>query len=142
MKKYLIFTIFSIILSLTFFSRVFAISGFIPKQIWYSVENLVEGETIEVHTSVWNGENKSFLLKVEFNDKNILLGSRELTIGPSELEDVFIFWKVTEGEHLISAKIVSSEVIVSGKKENITLRYTQTSGDKQNVLAKKKRSKK
>jgi len=136
MKKYLIFTIFSILLSLPVCADVFAASGFVPKQIWYSKENLVEGETVEVHTAIWNGESKSFLVKVEFYSGTTILGDREVTIGPSELKDVYVLWKVTAGEHVISAKIVSSEVVVSGKKENITLRYTKTSTDKQNVLAK------
>lgn len=136
MKKYLLFTIFSILLSFTVYTSAFAISGFIPKQIWYSAETLVEGETIEVHTSVWNGESKSFLVKVEFYDGSTILGDREVTIGPSELKDVYVLWKITAGEHTISAKIISSEVVISGKKENITLRYTQTTSDKQNVLAK------
>lgn len=138
MKKYLLFTIFSILISFSVWSPALAVSGFVPKQIWYSAETLVEGETVEVHTAVWNGESKSFLVKVEFYDDSTVLGDREVTIGPSELKDVYVLWKVTAGEHTISAKIISSEVVVSGKKESITLRYTKTSTDKQNVLAKEK----
>lgn len=112
---------------------VFAVSGFIPKQIWYSKEKLTEGETIEIHTPVWNGESESILVKVEFYNHQILLGSREIVIRPQELKDVFISWKVTAGEHLISAKIVSSVVILGEEKKNVSLKYIKTDPDKLEV---------
>jgi hypothetical protein len=133
MKKYLLFILFSILLNFSVYSEVFAISGFVPKQIWYSAETLVEGDTVEVHTAVWNGESKTFLVKVEFYDNKTILGDREVTIVPSELKDVYVLWKVTAGEHTILAKIISSEVVVSGVKESVTLRYTQTASDKQSI---------
>ncbi len=138
MKKYLLLTIITLFLGLTFANEALAISGFIPKQIWYSKEKLLEGDTVEVHTPVWNGENDSVLVKVEFYDHNTLLGSRDAIIKPQELKDVFISWKVTAGEHLISAKIVSSVVLVGEEKKNVSLRYTETDTDKLDVEKEKK----
>ncbi len=138
MKKNLLTSAVVLFLGLTLAGEAVAISGFIPKQIWYSKEKLVEGEMVEIHTPVWNGENDPVLVKVEFYNHEILLGSREVIIRPQELKDVFISWKVTAGEHLISAKIVSSVVIVGEEKKNVSLRYTKTDPDKLEVEREKK----
>ncbi len=134
MKKYFIF-LFAIF-SLTFSLPALALtssSGFIPGQIWYSKEPLVEGETVNIHTAVWNGEKNSLTAKVEFYDKNVILGSRDVVLTPSELKDVFVSWKITSGDHIISAKIISSVETVFGKKENITLERNVTGNNKQFV---------
>jgi hypothetical protein len=138
MKKNLLASVVVLFLGLTLAGEAVAISGFIPKQIWYSKEKLIEGEMVEIHTPVWNGENDPVLVKVEFHNHEILLGSREVIIRPQELKDVFISWKVTAGEHLISAKIVSSVVIVGEEKKNVSLRYTETDSDKLEVEKEKK----
>ena len=108
-------------------------SGFIPGQIWYSKDSLVEGDTVNIHTAVWNGEKDSLSTKVEFYDKNVILGTRDVVVSPSELKDVFIPWKITSGDHVISAKIISSLLSVSGKTEKIVLNRTSTTDDKQFV---------
>jgi hypothetical protein len=50
-----------------------------------------------------------------------------------ELKGVFIPWKITSGDHEISAKIISSTVMISGKNEKVTLKQTTTSINKQFV---------
>jgi hypothetical protein len=134
-RKYLIFLI--IILSLFGTVSVFAEatinSGFIPGQIWYSEEPLVEGDTVNIYTAAWNGEKDPMSAKVEFYDKNVILGTREVTIPSMELKGVFIPWKITSGDHEISAKIISSTVMISGKNEKVTLKQTTTSINKQFV---------
>jgi hypothetical protein len=133
MKKYFLIPILLVFLGMSMAETAFAISGFVPKQIWYSKEKLVEGDTVDIHTSVWNGEGDAVLVKVDFYDYNTILGSREIPIKPQELKDVFITWKVTAGEHVISAKIVSSVVIIGEDKKDVSLRYTKTDSDKQEV---------
>lgn len=135
MKKYLLFLliIFSVAFSLPAYAEVLPNSGFIPGQIWYSEDKLIEGETVNIHTAVWNGEKNSLSAKVEFYDKNVILGSRDVILLPSELKDVYVPWKVTSGDHVISAKIVSSEVTVSSKKEKVVLTRIATSNDRQFV---------
>lgn len=138
MKKNLLVSVAVLFLGLTLAGEAVAISGFVPKQIWYSKEKLIEGETVEVHTPVWNGESDPVSVKVDFYNHDTLLGTRELVIKPQELKDVFISWKVTAGENLISAKIVSSVVIVGEEKKNVSLRYTETDSDKLEVEKEKK----
>jgi hypothetical protein len=135
MKKYFLYLL--IIISTTLTVPVFAEtqvnSGFIPGQIWYSKIDLVEGDTVNIHTAIWNGEKEILSAKVEFYDKNVILGSRDVTLASLELKDVYVPWKITAGDHVISAKIISSLATVSGKKENIELDRVTTSNDKQFV---------
>ncbi len=139
MKKLFIYSFF--ILLLAPFSFIYSAStsnsGFIPGQIWYSNSNLVVGETVNIYTAVWNGNNETISAKVEFYDKNVVLGSRDVTVSPNELKEVSVSWKITAGDHLISAKIISSTQTVSGKKENITLSNSTTSSDKKFVSVNK-----
>lgn len=137
MKKLFIQTL--IALSIFFVSPLFvlaevnATSGFVSGQIWYSKGELIEGETVNIYTAVWNGEKNPISVKVEFYDKNVVLGSRNITLKSSQLRDVSIPWKMTAGDHIISAKITSSSQTVSGKNENISLERDTTSNDKQFV---------
>jgi len=137
MKKYIIFLL--IIISVFSAPQVKAetsvSSGIIPGQIWYSKEPLVEGDTVNIHTAVWNGEKNSLSTKVEFYDKNVILGSRDIVLNPSELKDVYVSWKITSGDHTISAKIISSLATISGKKEKVTLSRVSTTSDKRSIAA-------
>lgn len=137
MKKYFIFLF--ILVSFIFSSQTFAEvpgkSGFIPGQIWYSKDTLTEGDTVNIHTAVWNSEKNSLSAKVEFYDKNVILGTRDIVLASSELKDVYVPWKITSGDHIISAKIISSTMTTSGKNEKIVLNKVLTSSDKQSVSA-------
>jgi len=135
MKKYFLFflIILSVILAFPVYAETLVNSGFIPGQIWYSKAALVDGDTINIHTAIWNGEKDSISAKVEFYDKNVILGSRDVILLASELKDVFVPCKITAGDHVISAKIISSLATVSGVKEKIVLNRTTTSEDRQFV---------
>ena len=138
MKKKLLISIFVVLFGMSIASPALAVSGFVPKQIWYSKEKLIEGETVDIHTSIWNGETDTVLVKVGFYDEETVLGSREVMVKPQELKDVSITWKVTAGEHIISAKIISSVVVIGDDKKDVSLRYTKTDEDKQDVEKQKK----
>ena len=134
MRKFFFFFIIILysVIALPTFASV-STSGFLPGQIWYSKDTLMEGDTVNIHTAVWNGEKNSLSAKVEFYDKNVILGSRDVVVLTSELKDVSIPWKITSGDHVISAKIISSLISVSGKKEKIVLDRTTTTDDRQFV---------
>lgn len=125
--------IFSLFLASPLFAETPINSGFIPGQIWYSKETLIEGETVNIHTAVWNGDKDSVSVNVEFYDKNVILGSRDIVLSALELKDIYVSWKITSGDHFISAKIISSIVTVSGKKEKVLLKRSSTFVDKQFV---------
>lgn len=134
MKKFLLCTSF-ILASFApcAYAQVSSTTGFIPGQIWYSKEPLVEGDTVTVYTAVWNGDPQPLSARVEFYDKNVILGVRDIVVPKTSLQDVSISWKVTAGDHTLSAKIISSSVTLGSKKESITLDRAVTSEDRQFV---------
>ncbi|MCC6323864.1 hypothetical protein IT400_03690 [Candidatus Nomurabacteria bacterium] len=124
MKKVLILNIFFIVtLLITPISYLYAESnsGFLNDTIWYSQKTFVEGDTIEIHTAVWNGEDSTLSAKVEFTDLNTVLGSRNVSVPAGTLQDVFITWKVTAGDHTVKATIKDATLKVNGKSISITL---------------------
>jgi hypothetical protein len=129
MKKVLCITIFLLLLGPESAFALSPSSGFVPGQIWYSKDELVDGDTVKIHTAIWNGESNSLSAKVEFYDKNTILGSRDVIVPGASLADVSISWKVTDGDHVISAKITSSSITAGGKKETVALSNQTTPGD-------------
>lgn len=134
MKKYIfIFVIVSLFSTQRTFAEVSVTTGIIAGQIWYSQDPLIEGQTVKIHTAVWNGDDKPLVARVEFYDKNVILGTRDIEVQAQSLKDVSVSWKVTAGDHSISAKIISSSVISDGKKQNVTLDWIATQEDRTNV---------
>lgn len=120
MKKYFIFfTIIYFILIPIHHSIGSTTTGFIPGQIWYSKDPLIEGDTVKIYTALFNSGSSSLTAKVEFYDKNVVLGTRDIIVPSLKVEDISISWKVTSGDHLISAKIISPTIILAGKKESV-----------------------
>lgn len=108
-------------------------TGLIPGQIWYSQSDLIEGETVNIYTAIWNGSENTITAKVEFYDKNVVLGSKEITISSKSVKEAFVSWKISAGDHLISAKIISSSVKESGGIKSVVLSQTETEKDSQFV---------
>ncbi len=137
MKKYfLIFVIFLSFFVSQVYAEVSASTGFLSNQIWYSQDSIIEGKTIKIYTAVWNGDNSSLYAKIEFYDKNVILGTRKVVILPKQLLEISVPWQVTSGDHIISAKIISSSLnTTSGKKEIIVLKRNTTISDRQFVPA-------
>ena len=133
---------FGFIISCFIFSTIFfagyvfadnANTGFIPGQIWYSKQPLIEGVTVDIHTIVWNGDVASLSATVEFYDKNVILGSRSVVVAKGSMKDVYVPWKVTAGDHAISASITSSKIVSGDTSKSITLDRRTTGEDKQFV---------
>ena len=129
-KRYAFLFSFIFLLSLHS-AEASSVSGFIPGQIWYSKDTLVAGDTVRVYTAVWNGDSTPLAVHVDFYDNSVILGSRDASMPAVTLEDISIPWKITEGDHLISAKITSSTTVVSGKKESVSIDNKSTSEDHQ-----------
>ena len=104
-------------------------TGLIPGQIWYSTSPLVEGSTVKIHTGVWNGDTNPLQARVEFYDQDVILGTRDVTVPTQTLQDVSVSWDVTAGDHLISAKIISSSIGSGKTTQNITLERSSTNAD-------------
>ncbi len=137
MKKYfLILIIFSSFFVSHVYAEISTSTGFLSNQIWYSQDSIIEGKTIKIYTAVWNGDSNSLYAKIEFYDKNVILGTKNVIIPSKQLLEVSVPWQVTSGDHIISAKIISSSLnTTSGKKEVIVLKRNITTPDRQFVPA-------
>jgi len=134
MKKYFIFFILIYLISTnTVLAAAVTATGLIPGQIWYSKDVIVEGDTIKIYTAVWNNTSSVLSAKVEFYDQNVVLGVRDVVVQPSQLKEADVSWKVTSGDHTITAKIISPNVTVSGKKESIVVDNTSTEASRRFV---------
>lgn len=133
MKKFIlsIFILFSLLSSQTIYAEVLSGSGIVPGQIWYSKNSLIEGENVNIHTAIWNDNEYPISTKVEFYDGDILLGVRDVSVKSNELKNVYISWKVTVGDHIISAKISSS--LNPDNKEKVSLSRVSTISSKNSV---------
>ncbi len=130
---------FILILTISVSHRALAISvfsngGIIPSTIWYSKEPLVEGDTVKIHTVVYNNEPQNLYGTVFFMDGEVLLGKKDFKALPDTISDVSIDWLVTAGNHAISANIENPHIIdSSGKSQTITITKSETSESKQFV---------
>lgn len=123
MKKIFLILLFAFLFAFS----VDASTGFIPGQIWYSSEEFKEGKTINIYTVVWNGEEKTIDMKVDFYDSNTLLGTRDISISPNSTKQVSISWRITPGSHTIFAKITSSAI--GGSNTSVSLKNSETDRD-------------
>jgi len=127
MRKYFVFFI---ALYFVFALNVQAVdlgtTGFIPGSIWYSKDTLSEGDTVKVYTALWNNSSSPLSAKIEFYDKNVILGTRDIIVPSLSLKETSVSWKVTSGDHSISAKIISPSITASGKKEVVVLDNSTT----------------
>ena len=121
MKKHILFLLVPFLFCPFFNLRAEVINdlSFIPENVWYSGGELKDGEVVNIHTAIWNGLDDKVVMKIDFYDKDTLLGARDLSIEPKDLSEVSISWRVTAGEHYISAKIISPKSVVDGIEKDI-----------------------
>jgi len=134
MKKYFIFFILIYLIGANIvFAGSITATGFIPGQIWYSKDTIIEGDTIKIYTAVWNNATSPLSVRVEFYDQNVVLGTRDIIVESQELKETSVSWKVTAGDHVITAKIISPSVTISGKKQEVIIDNTLTESSRKFV---------
>lgn len=129
MKKYFLTIIVSILL-MSGVASAETSNSFILDQVWYSNNLPKEGETIKIYAAIWNGNNDSLSVKVEFYDKNVILGTRDIVVAPQKIQDVSVSWKVTKGDHSISAKVLSATLSTKDGKKALNLDPKETKTDR------------
>lgn len=135
MKKYILFVLLPFLFCPFFNLRAEIVNNlaFMPENVWYSGGELKDGEVVNIHTAIWNGLDDKVVMKIDFYDKDTLLGARDLSIEPKNLSEVSISWRVTAGEHYISAKIVSPKSIVDGVEKDVKVSSNKTKIDRQKI---------
>lgn len=112
-------------------------TGFVPGNIWYSLDPFSEGDKIKIYTLIFNPDPRELSGTVKFFDDDILLGKKDFKVSGKEIKDVSIDWTVTVGKHKVFGKIENAKFLVStGKYEETTLSGNQTEESIRNVKKK------
>lgn len=137
-KKFyiIVFLIFSILPTQKIFAQT-PNTGFVSGNIWYSKDQLEEGDKVKIYTFIFNPDVRELSGVVIFFDNTILLGKKEFTILPKGAQDVSIDWTVNAGNHIIFAKIENAKFLLSnGKYEEVYLAENETEKNSQTISKK------
>jgi len=111
-------------------------AGFTPGNIWYSKDPFFAGDTVDIHTIVFNSGPGELSGIVEFYDNDIFLGEIPVTVPPlGGFKDVNISWKVKEGLHKIFAVIKEPKITFSGSSSKVSLDNGMTNTSEKFVAA-------
>ncbi len=98
--------------------------GFMPGTVWLSDDNPVPGATVSLYTVLYNGSDGTLVGTVQFFDKTMLLGKREVSLASGEVKDVSINWEATSGSHAFTVSFTDAKVSSPGKEpEAVTPNY-------------------
>lgn len=101
MNKIIILSVFFLFSTHTVFASE---TGFLSSQVELSPSIVNENDEVEISISFSNQENQLLTGKISFYDKNILLGSRELSLEPNQTGEFIIMWTASLGDHSFTAK--------------------------------------
>ncbi len=110
--------------------------GFVQNPIWYSKDPFVEGDTVRIYTFLFNPGPGVFSGTVDFYDESVVLGTKTFSLAKGAASDISISWKVTAGDHKISAKIISPKMALDGKTQPVVLVNATTDVDKRFIQKK------
>jgi len=94
--------------------------GFVEGGIAYSQDPFFIGDTIQIHTFIFNSSSEKLSGTIEFFDSNTLIGEREFSIEKGGALPISIDWTVTPGTHEIFASM-RAEHTPEDSGETITL---------------------
>jgi len=105
-------------------------TGFVDGTVWFPEESVVLDETTKIYTAVFNGEDSTLTVNVDFLDENTFLGTKEVSIGPNKTETISIDWKVSAGSHAVFALISSAKInnkkVVLERVKTISVKFSVT----------------
>lgn len=99
-------------------------TGFVQDSVWFSTTPIIADTTVVIYEAVSNGKTVSIDTTVQFEDKNVVLGTRDITILPGAVQEVSIIWIPTAGTHEIMARILSEGQTYNGRTETIPVKVT------------------
>lgn len=96
-----------------------ATTGFSTSEVQFSSSSIIQDKEIEISIGFINYEDKKLTGKINFYNKDILLGSRDLELDSKQSGEYSIVWKASLGEHSFIAraenlKISGSNVTILG----------------------------
>lgn len=109
--------------------------GFLPSNIWYSKDPFFAGDKIRVYTVIFNGSESDLEGQVEFYDNNVSIGKTDFSLaGGGRIRDIWINWTATNGNHIISAKIVNPKISAPGEEPRVIIIANAETGTSERVI--------
>ncbi len=84
-------------------------AGFVDG-IWFSMQNPIEGESINIFAAVQNQTDSPTSGTVTFYDAGKSIGTSNFSIQPNSIQSASIKYTLTSGEHPISVRITGSSL--------------------------------
>jgi len=103
-------------------------AGFVPANIWYSKDPFFTGDKVRIYTVLFNGSTYDLVGSLEFLDNGTSIGKTSFSIARGgRVQDEWVDWTATGGDHVITARIVDASMVeIGGKKTPIVLENTET----------------
>ncbi|MDO8523206.1 MAG: hypothetical protein Q7S12_02895 [bacterium] len=93
-------------------------AGFVSG-VWYSKTPFFAGETIRIYTAFQNHSGGDIIGAVKFFDNETFIGEANFSAINDRLIETWIDWKVSYGNHSISAKIIDTKRSEAGKAPEV-----------------------
>ena len=137
MKKFflipIIFILIIFLLPVFVFAQGDINAGFVSG-LWYSKEPFFAGENIRIYGAIRNHSGYDIDGTLRFFDREQIIGEKKFSAINGELIQEWIDWKVTEGEHEISVKIIDAQRSEPGSGF-VSVSLNPTTSDVSKVIA-------
>ncbi len=128
MRKY--FATFLIILFFPLLAQAEKINAGFVSGVWYSRSPFFAGDDIRIYSAIQNQSDFDIVGKIEFYDKQNLIGSSDFSVISGRLIEGWVDWKVTAGNHSVYVRIAEAKKSeVGGQEEEVELQFTTSSMD-------------
>lgn len=91
-------------------------AGFVPGNIWFSIDPFEEGDKIKIYTVIFNPDSRELSGTVIFFDNSVFLGKKDFVAPAKSIKDVSIDWTAAAGTHNIFGKIENAKFLISKEK--------------------------
>ncbi len=110
--------------------------GFVQGNIWYSKDPFVAGDLVRIYSGVFNSGSEDIVGEVAFFDNNLSIGTTKFSATTGgRLQEVWIDWRASVGEHVISAKITRAAISRAGKPDQSIEVIDAESGTSSRIVA-------
>jgi hypothetical protein len=115
-----------LVFGIAFPISVFAIeknTGFVANKIWTNDTEYVNNAEVFFYTIVFNGEESDLDLAIDFYNKDEVLVTKEITVGPEESEVVSFGLTLKVGKYEVYGQIKTAQI--NGQEVGLVLDETQ-----------------
>ncbi len=83
-------------------------AGFPTSSLWLSATELTDGESVTIHTVVYNSSSEPLMGSIEFLVDGAVIGAKSVSTAPGATDLFSENWTAREGAHEFSARLTGS----------------------------------